>query len=304
MNHALIMVPSFSKKEVSGVKFGGFAAANHLCSGSDKRLYRTKTLPQAMILAADKGKGFHLTTSFEWASMAYLWQKAKTIEDCIVDLHEETWQWVMGLFMHQDGHLDVLANLDVTYSGSPYGRGTIKKSGKKNQAIVCDGSGANWLKQWVPGSFDGMSIYVAEANSGAGNFFQILHTTKNSIIIPKENIPISGTATFCILRHVATDVTAGMSSGDRITSLRESDDNLKPFAIPGSSNDEGKAELGFDRFWFYKCNTVRAAIRGGGFYDAAGAGVFALTLGAAPSDAHSSIGFRACKALKSENLNI
>lgn len=256
-----------------------------------------------MILAADKGKGFHLTTSFEWASMAYLWQKAKTLEDCAIDLHEETWQWVMGLFMHQDGHVDVLANLDVTYGGSPYGRGTISKSGKKNPVLVCDGKGSNWLKKWDPGSFDGMSVYIAEADNGAGKFFQILNTTKNSIIISKDNIPINGTATFCILKHVATDVTAGMIPGNRITSLRESDDNLKPFAIPGSSDNKGNAELGFDRFWFYKCDPVRAAIWGGYFHGGAVAGVFSLSLVAAPSDADYLIGFRACKTLKSENLN-
>lgn len=256
-----------------------------------------------MILAADKGKGFHLTTSFEWASMAYLWQKAKTIEDCAIDLHEETWQWVMGLFMHQDGHVDVLANLDVTYAGSPYGRGTISKSGKKNPVLVCDGKGSNWLKKWEPGSFDGMSIYIAEANNGEGKLCQIIHTTENSISI-SDDIPAPSTATFCILRHVAIDVTAGMSSGNRITSLRESDDDLKPFAIPGSSDNKGMAELGFDRFWFYKCNAVRAAVRGGNFVIAANAGVFVLYLGSAPSRADYYIGFRACKALKSENLNI
>lgn len=298
------IVPTFSMKKISDVIFGGFAVANHLCAGSDKRLYRNKTLPQAMILAADKGKGFHLTTSFEWASMAYLWQKAKTLEDCAIDLHKETWQWVMGLFMHQDGHVDVLANLDVTYGGSPYGRGTIRKSGKENPILVCDGKGSNWLKKWAPGSFDGMSVYIAEADNGKGEFFPISRTTKNSIILPKSNTLTSGTATFCILKHVSTDVTVGMNSGNRITSLRESDNDLKPFAIPGSSDNEGKAELGFDRYWFYKCDTVRAAFRGGDFFDAADAGVFALDLDDAPSYAHDSIGFRACKALKSENLNI
>ncbi len=303
MKHAITKVPVFSTKEVSGVTFGGFAVSNRLCSSSDKILYRGKTLPQAMILAADKGKGFHLTTSFEWASMAYLWQKAKTIEDCAIDLHEETWQWVMGLFMHQDGHVDVLANLDVTYAGSPYGRGTIKKSGDENQTIVCDGKGLNWRKKWIPGSFDGMSIYIAEANNGEGKLCQILHTTEKSISISGD-IPAPSTATFCILRHVAVDVTVGMSSGDRIASLRESDDDLKPFAIPGSSDNKGMAELGFDRFWFYKCNTVRAAVRGGAFLDAADAGVFALHLNHAPSTANYNVGFRACKALKSENLNI
>lgn len=290
-------VPTFLMKEVSGVIFGGFAVANHLCSGPDKHLYRSKTLPKAMILAADKGKGFHLTTSFEWASMAYLWQKAKTLDDYTIDLHEETWQWGMGLFMCLDGHVDTLANLDVTYSGSPYGRGTISKSEKANPALVCDGEGSNWLKEWSPGSFDGMSIYIAEANNGEGEFFSISRTTKNSIILPERNTLTNGTATFCILKHVATDVTVGMNSGDRITSLRESDDDLKPFAIPGSLDNKGKAEFGFDRFWFFKGKEKRAALRGGYFVVGAGAGVFCLHLLDAPSVSDCAIGFRACKAL-------
>lgn len=294
---SLTKVPTFSMKEISDVKFGGFAVDNHLCAGPDKHLYRSKTLPQAMILAADQGKGFHLTTSFEWSSMAYLWQKAKTLNDCTIDLHEETWQWVMGLFMNQDGHVDILANLDVTYGGSPYGRGTISKSGKANLALVCDGEGSNWLKEWSPGIFDGMSVYIAEANNSKGEFFPISRTTKNSIILPKSNTLTNGTATFCILKHVSTDVTAGMNSGDRITSLRESDDDLKPFAIPGSLDNKGKAEFGFDKFWFYKVKEKRAALRGGYFNDAAGAGVFCLSLDGAPSYSNCYFGFRACKAL-------
>jgi hypothetical protein len=42
---------------------------------------------------------------------------------------------------------------------------------------------------------------------------------------------------------------------------------------------------------------VRAALRGGHFNDAAAAGVFALTLSNAPSNANDNIGFRAAKAL-------
>jgi hypothetical protein len=41
---------------------------------------------------------------------------------------------------------------------------------------------------------------------------------------------------------------------------------------------------------------VRAAYRGGNFNNAADAGVFALNLGSAPSDAGCDVGFRACNA--------
>ena len=42
--------------------------------------------------------------------------------------------------------------------------------------------------------------------------------------------------------------------------------------------------------------SVRAAYRGGNFNNAADAGVFALNLNNAPSNANYNIGFRACKA--------
>jgi len=291
-----VKVPAFSIKNVSGVKFGGFAVDNHMCCGSHKRVLRGKNLPEAMIIAADKGKGWHLTTSFEWASMAYLWQKANTIDDCIVDIHAETYQWVMGLFMQPDGHVDILANIDVTYAGSPYGRGTISNSGKANPILKCDGKGLNWHKQWKPGSFNGLSIYIAEANNGAGEFFPIQKTTENSIILSKGVVPGNGIATYCIIKHVAIDVTSGMTSGNKITKLRESDAELKPFAIPASSGNNN-VEMIADRYWFYKGDSVRAALRGGNFDTAAVAGVFYLVMIDAPSNSYYGVGFRACKAL-------
>lgn len=42
-------------------------------------------------------------------------------------------------------------------------------------------------------------------------------------------------------------------------------------------------------------HTVRAAIRGGNFNNGADAGVFALNLNNAPSNANYNIGFSACK---------
>lgn len=292
-----IMVQPFSVDGVSGVTFGGFAVDRFMCSRPDKRPYRSKTLPEAMIIAADKGKGSHLLTSFEWASLAYLWKNAKSLDDCPVDLHAETWQWVMGLFMKKDGHVDVLASLDVTAEKSPYGRGTIRGYGGSTPEVVCDGIGENWLKQWAPGEFDGRQIYIAEADNGAGKFYTIVNTLENAVQLPSGIDLKDGTATFCIVRHVSIDVTAGMDSGDKITSLRDSDPDLKAFAIPAASNDEGNVSLGYDRFWFYKMSEVRAALRGGAFADEALAGVFSLDLVTAPSYSYCVIGFRAGKAL-------
>ena len=293
-----IEIPSFSVKKVSGVNFGEFAACRSLCYGSDKLYCFGKTLPEAMILAADMGKGCHLLTSFEWAALAYDWQRAKSIDDVILDMQSFLWQWVMGLFMHPDGHVDVLASLDVSYSGSPYGRGEISDSGKTTPILNVKGLRDTWKKEWAPGAFDGMQIYIAEANKGQGGFYPITVTTGNSLMLAKGSDPGNGKATFCIVRHVETDVTAGMSSGERIKSLRESDADLKAFAIPATSGSKGTMTYGNDRYWHWKgASSIRAAFRGGAFDYAAGAGVFALYLGDAPSLSDCTIGFRAAKAL-------
>jgi|GEM_PF-5099538 len=288
----LINVPFFSSKEVSKVMFGGFDIDRFMLSGPDKLPIRNKTLPEAMIIAADKGKGYHLLTAFEWSSLAYLWKKAKSLDECAYDLHAETWQWVMGLFMESDGSVDVLGSLDVTYQGSPYGRGTIDNSDIV-PTLICDGKKENWLKKWSPGAFDGMKLYIAETEK----FFPIIKTSENSIALSSKTKVKKGSATFCIVRHVETDVTSGMNSGNRISSLRNSDPDLKAFAIPATSNILGTPDFGNDSFWFRKSAGMRAAIRGGSFSSAAYAGVFALYLCLAPSLSTCGVGFRAAKAL-------
>jgi hypothetical protein len=292
-----VNVPNFLDGAVAGVKFGGFDVDRFMCSQPNKLPWRGKTLPQAMIIAADKGDGRHLLTAFEWASMAYFWKAATTIDECPFDLHAETWQWVMGLFMNSSGELDVLASLDVSYAGSPYGRGVISGSGGKNLKLKCDGKGVAWLKSWKPGTFDGMSIYIAEAASGKGEFFPISKTSAQMLSLSPGATPGNGTATFCIVRHIAKDVTRKMSSGNRIKTLCETDADLKPFAIPESSNAQGNPDLGNDRFWFDKSGGLRAAIRGGYFNYDSYAGVFALYLNYSPSASNYFLGFRASKAL-------
>jgi len=289
-------IPHFETKEVAGVEFGGFGLDRHMMASGGKIPLRGKTLPEAMILCADKEKGRHLLTAFQWAALAYKWKSAKTLDDLDCDLHAETWQWIMGLFMEPNGSVDVLGSLDVTYKGSPYGRGTINCAKGKPPTLQCDGKGKNWLKKWSAGAFDGMKLYIAEAGDNGG-FIPIVGTSMNGLLLSAGGEIKNGTATFCIVRHIDTDVTRGIDSGSRITSLRYSDRDLKAFAIPATSNDHGTPDLGNDRFWFYKGISSRAAFRGGDFGNGADAGVFALALHYAPSHSTCYIGFRAAKAL-------
>jgi len=287
-------VPEFTMKGIPNVKFGGFGLSRFMCTDKQKIPYWGKTLPEAMILAADQGKGSHLITAYEWAALAYLWQKAKKVDDLHFDLHAETWQWVMGLFMSGDGHVDVLASLDVSYHGSPYGRGTIKRNGKR-RALVCNGAGSGWLKNWPPGKFSGMSVYIAEANNGDGGFYTLAGNKSNSLILDDANLE-SGKATFVVLKHIQTDVTQGLHSGEYVESLSRNND-LAPFAIPNKTSSNPNANFGNGRLWFQKSSHARAAIRGGDFNNTTGAGVFYLALNGAPSASSSNVGFRAAKAL-------
>ena len=301
-NKSVVYVPPFLMPGVPGVTFGGFAASRYPCADSNKLFYWGKSLPEAMVLAADRGKGWHLITAFEWAAGAYLWKQATTLDDCVFNLYSFIWQWNMGLFMHHDGHVDILADLDVTYTGSPYGRGTVRGSAGAAPELVLDGEGINWLKRWKTADYAETRVYIAEADGGSGAFYNVASNTPTTIILAAGSSPGNGTATFVIVRHVPTDITAGMESGNFINSLRDSDFDLAPLAIPASSSSRENTSLGGDSFWFCKAKTPRAAVRGGHFSTGAAAGVFALDLLSAPSYSGYSVGFRACKALESDTL--
>jgi hypothetical protein len=310
------------------------------------------TFPQAMIAAANKGKGWHLMTAVEWAILAE-WSRINgtmphggnantdppsdvtyTSEEAQIDQHlhganaayhralpgtgPNTWahnhkengvwdlqgltlQWIMGLAgvgtdWTTNGYPRILAKTDLKYLTSAFGRGTISGSGGATPTLTCDGAGVNWLKGWTTDEFNGMYIYIAEAAAGAGAWYTITDTTPTTIILTNADAPGNGTATFYVAKVISVDITAGMTSGNKILTLRDADANLKPFAIPATSDGTGSDTYGKDGYWFDK-GAERAALRGGGFSHVASAGVFALGLSYGPSDAVYIISFRACKCL-------
>lgn len=459
-NHA-VKIPKFTIADVSGVTFGGFEADKYINSqpsamneagtawydvahggnaGTIPGISRPGvpvwdyiTFPQAMIACCNKGKGWHLTSAFEWAAMAFLAKKYGTqphggnanvdppsditytteiamldkhlhgengsyyrplpgtgpatwahnhLASGIYDLQGCVWQWVQGLFLENyTGYAWIPGSLDVTYTGSPYGRGTISGSGGASPTLTCDGDGANWKKAWTPDAFDDMLVYIAEAGghitvlnetptaggasyvagdiltiaggggatcrvrtvnagtgavtavdllmggggyttgagkattggSGDGNctvnittvnaaqggaFFPIADTTATTLVLGASAAPGNGTATFCIVKQIATDITSGMASANKILTLRNSDADLKGLALPATSDATGSAIYGKDGYWFNKAGgCTRGAYRGGSFDFGAYAGVFALHLNFAPSYSGYHIGFRACKSL-------
>ena len=367
-NHEVI-IPKFTIADVSGVTFGGFACDKYICSqpnatpaegspdvahsgaagavpGISKQgipVWDYISFPQAMIACCNKGKGWHLMSAFELASLAFLAKKygtqphggnanvdppsdsTYTTEIAMLDKHlhgenaayhralpgsgPNTWahnhlasgvfdlqglvyQWIL-MMMSTDGYPYVPGNLDVTYTGSPYGRGTISGSGGASPTLTCDGAGVNWLKAWTVDEFNtDCWLYVAETSA----FYKITDTTATTLILTNADAPGNISATFSIFKLVATDITSGMTSGHKILTLRDADANLKGFALPATADATGAATYGNDAFYFDKTD-VRAALRGGYFSAGASAGVFALGLHVAPSGSGNVVGFRACKAL-------
>jgi hypothetical protein len=378
-NHA-VYIPNFTTTDVAGVTFGGFEMDKYICSQPSSvnaagtgwydvahsgnagvvpgisrpgvPVWDYITFPQAMIAAANKGKGWHLTSAFERASLGFLAKKlssddtrswpsgnnanidppADTVtatEIALLDLHlhaengayhralpgtgPKTWahnqqangvfdlnglvyEWCL-LLMSTDGYPYVPANIKVTYQESPYGRGTISGSGGAAPTLTCDGSGVNWAKAWTVDEFNSDCwCYIAEANAGAGGLYAVTDTTANTAVLTNAAAPGNGTATFCIFKLVATDITAGITSGHKILTLRDADASLKYFALPNTADGTGANGYGNDAFYYDKA-ALRAAFWGGYFNKGAMAGVFDLSLSYAPSHAYYSIGFRACKAL-------
>jgi len=144
------------------------------------------------------------------------------------------------------------------------------------------------------GTAQSCQLYYAEYNTVAGGSFAITASTPTTLTL--SGSPTDGTCTFWIHKTIIRDITAGMTTGNKILTLRDSDNDLNAFAIPATSDGTGAAAYAHDGYYFDKA-AARAAFRGGSFNAAAYAGVFCLSVNNAPSSARGSIGFRACKAL-------
>ncbi len=144
------------------------------------------------------------------------------------------------------------------------------------------------------GTGQSCQLYYAEYNTVAGGSFAITASTPTTLTL--SGSPTNGTCTFWIHRTIVRDITDGMTTGQRILTLRDSDNDLNAFALPATADGTGAAAYGNDTYYFDKA-AARAARRGGRFTGTAYAGVFYFDLNYAPSDANFGIGFRAAKAL-------
>jgi hypothetical protein len=206
----------------------------------------------------------------------------------IADLNGNMWKWNDGLLMQQTtGYPYILASLQVSLARSPYGKSTA----------VAAGSLTDSNKSWLADEFldAGGNTYLYDS---AGTLIQIKTSTvannATQIFFQAATTPAAGPYT--ILRLVATDITAGMASGNRILTLRNTDADLKAFAIPATSDGTGANAYGTDGYLYDKAS-LRAVLVGGCWGDSPYAGVFALTLDSAPSYTSSYIGLLAARAI-------
>ena len=289
------------------------------------------------------GVGWHLMTAFEWASLAFWSQMNGTMPhgnnrnvnppsdvtytsetalldlacfarnpgwyanlvgtgpatwnhnhraDGVSDLNGNMWEWNLGLHMRTldetpaEGQPLVLASLNVGLTTSPYGASTA--TGLNS---LTDGN-----KAWTVNEFAGCQLM-----DSAGTRHAIASNTATALTLTSGLTPAAGA--YEILKAVAVDITAGMTSGNRILTLRDADADLKPFAVPATSDGTGAVTYGTDGYWFDKAdpgsapNAIRSALRGGIWFYGSWAGVFALNLNDAPSNAGHSISFRCAKAI-------
>ena len=369
-----VFIPPFTHPDITGVTFGGFLAGKYQASQPNATPdddnpdvadsadpgtvpaatrvgvppWRYITFHQARKAAANLGVGWHLMTSFEWASLALWSQMMGTMPhgnnknvnppadidyptetalldragnarnadwypclcgtgpntwshnhgaDGVFDLNGNMWEWNDGLFLCPaslndnsdtphvvtdaggEGYPLVLASLNVTLLTAPYGKSTS----------VAAGSLADTNKGWTVNQFAGNFLYDV-----AGSLFYIDSNTETALTIDGANTPAAGA--YSILKVIAVDITGGMTSGNKILTLRNADADLKPFAIPATSDATGSNIYGKDGYWFDK--TVLRATRRGGYWAArANAGVFALNLYGASSGSSGGVGLRVAKSL-------
>jgi hypothetical protein len=316
-------VPAVSQPGVAGWRYASYWSARKAC--------------------ASIGVGWHLCTAFEWASLALYSQMMGTMPngnnantnppsdatwtaekakldlacnardagwyanltgtgpaswnhnhqaDGVSDLNGNMWEWCMGLHLRTAdeggaaGMPLVLASLNVSLTGSPYGASTA----------VGLNSFTDANKAWTVNEFAGCQLM-----DSAGTRHAVDSNTATVLTLSSGLTPAAGV--YEILRAIATDIVAGMASGNRILTLRNADADLKAFALPATSDGTGAAKCGADVYYFDTAdpgaapNAIRSALRGGCWRDGAYAGVFALALDSVPSYVYYFISFRCCKSI-------
>jgi len=202
-------------------------------------------------------------------SGGYLWSIPQSSMG-ICDMNGNLWEHCAGIHI-RDGVAYVMDNAYPV--SSMCGNGT----GSSN--TLTDST-----KNWQTDQWSGYYLY-----DSAGTFFTISGNNATSLTV--SGTPASGF--YEILKNTGLNVCSGMTSGNRITSLR-TEAILKPHNVPATSDATGSATYGYDGYWFTSTDD-RVALRGGYWNSEARCGVFALTFTWTPPNFSTRVGFRAAR---------
>jgi hypothetical protein len=262
--HPAFIVNGKMKPEIFISKYQNIVVG---ASGSERAISLPMTDPRASIsfdnarqYCANKGTGWHLMTNAEWAAIA--------------------------LWCRKVGKMPRGNTSNGASSDAPYERGVKTTSGSYHRTLTSSGP-ASWNHD---GTLDGIADLcgnVWEWVQGLKIIDSIAHVMIDNNFADPESAWV----------NTGVNITAGMTSGHRILTMREGAIPNTPsmdwsaLAIPATTSSSGSADYGNDGYWFNVAGE-RLPIRGGDWQGVAAAGVFALNLNDPRWNLRSNVGFR------------